>query len=84
MPFDKQDETMTIKGAYPTARYFSFVAYTTNDKGMPTDAAGVAYDATIAPDPGTINPFVKPGGSKGTYTARSPDGRHAVLVGMQL
>lgn len=67
MPFDRQDQTMTIKGMYPNARYFSFVTYTTNDKGMPTDAAGVA-DVTIAPDPGSINPFVKPGGSKGTYT----------------
>lgn len=68
MPFDKQDGTMTIKGTYPNARYFSFVAYNTNDGHSPTDVAGGVYDAAIAPDPGTINPFVKPGGGNGTYT----------------
>lgn len=68
MPFDEQDGTMTIKGFYPNARYFSFVAYNTNNQGGPTDVAGGVYDAAIAPDPGTINPFVKPVGGKGTYT----------------
>ena len=27
IPFDKQYETMTIKGTYPHVRYFSFVVY---------------------------------------------------------
>jgi len=68
MPFEKQDETMTFKGTYPNARYFSFVAYNTNAEGGPTDVAGGVYDTAIAPDPGSNNPFVYPGGSDGTYT----------------
>ncbi|HEX9016829.1 MAG TPA: hypothetical protein VF960_12630 [Chloroflexota bacterium] len=68
MPYDAQDGTMTIKGTYPNARFFSFVAYNTNSGRNTTEAAGHVYDAVIAPDPGTINPFVKPGGSNGTYT----------------
>lgn len=70
MPFEKQYETMTIKGTYPNARYFSFVAYDTNSDKIPVDAAGgvALHDVDIAPDPGSVNPFVKPGGSNGTYT----------------
>lgn len=67
LPFDNYD-TMTIKGTYPNARYFSFVAYDTNSEKMALDVAGSLYDAEIAPDPGSINPFVKPGGTNGTYT----------------
>jgi hypothetical protein len=65
IPFDTQYETMTVKGAYPNVRYFSFVVY--KDK-TPTAIAGNLYDAQIAPDPGSINPFVKPGGGNGKYT----------------
>src|SRR5512139_3932762 len=65
IPFDTQYETMTIKGTYPNVRYFSFVVY--KDK-TPTDIAGALYDAQIVPDPGSVNPFVKPGGSNGKYT----------------
>ena len=72
MPFEPQYDTMTIKGTYPSARYFSFVAYNVvpnNDNKPPNvDVAGHLYDATIAPDPGSINPFVAPSGSNGTYT----------------
>jgi hypothetical protein len=70
MPFDTQYTTMTIKGTYPNARYFSFAAYDTNDAGNPVDIAGALalHDTQIAPDRGSINPFVKPGGSNGTYT----------------
>jgi hypothetical protein len=70
MPFEKQYETMTIKGTYPNARYFSFVAYDTDNDKFPIDVAGglALHDAKIAPDPGSINPFVKPGGSNGAYT----------------
>ncbi len=75
IPFDTaQYETMTIKGTYPNIRYFSFTAYetlaydaiTNTNKGF--DIAGSLYDAQIAPDPGSINPFVPPGGPGGTYT----------------
>ena len=73
IPFDTQYETMTIKGTYPNVRYFSFVVYI--DK-TPTDIAGHLYDAQIAPDPGSVNPFVRPkttthrpvSGVNGTYT----------------
>ncbi len=68
MPFEKNYDTMTIKGAYPNARYFSFVAY---DGQAPVDVAGNLYDTQIAPDAGSVNPFLhhdthNPG--KNTYT----------------
>ena len=67
MPFDNYD-TMTIKGTYPNARYFSFVAYDTNTAKGPIDAASSIYDAQIAPDSGSNNPFVNPRAGNGTYT----------------
>jgi hypothetical protein len=66
IPFDKEHETMTIKGTYPNVRYFSLVVY--KGESPVVDIAGHLYDAQIAPDPGSINPFVKPGGSNGKYT----------------
>jgi len=57
IPFDTQYETMTIKGTYPNARYFSFVTY---EDATPTSIVGDLYDAQIAPDPGSVNPFVRP------------------------
>lgn len=68
MPFSREDGTITIRGTYPDARYFSIAAYNTDAKRRPTEAAGVVHDAGMAPDPGTVNPFVKPGGKSGTYT----------------
>jgi len=76
MPFDTQQyETMTIKGTYPNIRYFSFSAYETiaydaihNTNDGFVDPPGNLYDAQIAPDPGSINPFVHHGGHNGTYT----------------
>lgn len=74
IPFDTQHETMTIKGTYPNVRYFSFVVY---EGATPTAIAGHLYDAQIAPDPGSVNPFVRPqkrtthppeNGVNGTYT----------------
>lgn len=67
MPFDRY-ETMTIKGTYPAARYFSFAAYKTNDAKASIGVDGALSDIDIAPDPGGVNPFVEPGGSSGTYT----------------
>lgn len=66
-PFDNY-ETMTIKGAYPNARYFSIVVYDANSQEMPTGVAGRLYDSQIVPDSGSNNPFVKPDAGKGTYT----------------
>ncbi len=77
MPFEQQYQTMTIKGTYPDARYFSFVAYNTRNDGTiyakqpdpDAPVAGSLYDAQIAPDPGSVNPFVQPAtGVNGTYT----------------
>lgn len=75
MPFDPQYETMTIQGTYPNIRYFSFAAYETigYDAANKTNsgfnlAEHHLYDAQIAPDPGSTNPFVPPGGGNGTYT----------------
>jgi hypothetical protein len=70
MPFDStQFDTMTIKGTYPDVRYFSLVVYKTSGPGQPVEGvAGSLYDAEIAPDPGSSNPFVGPGAGNGTWT----------------
>lgn len=75
MPFDPQYEKMTIKGTYPNIRYFSFAAYetiaydATNNTNMGFNLAEHhLYDAQIAADPRSTNPFVPPGGRNGTYT----------------
>ncbi len=67
MPFDTQVGTMTIKGTYPHARYFSFVVYDTADRDHHTTSATGLHDAGIVPDEGS-NPFLTPGGANGTYT----------------
>ncbi len=79
MPFDAQYDTMTIKGMYPSARYFSFAAYDTV-AGTPAAIPGgrTLYDVQIAPDPGSINPFVQPGGSNGKYTVVISRGSQSV------
>lgn len=66
MPFDNYD-TMTIKGTYPNARYFSFTVYDTDKAKIVVDAASNIYDAQIFPDSGN-NPFVNPRAGNGTYT----------------
>jgi hypothetical protein len=76
MPFDTtQYETMTIKGAYPHIRFFSFTAYETIDYDATNNTnKGFnlvdyhLYDAQITPNPGSTNPFVPPGGRNGNYT----------------
>ncbi len=76
MPFDNQHDTMTIKGTYPNVRYFSFVAYDIYANPSNNKIPGGLYDAQIAPDPGSVNPFVRPhktthpraNGVNGTYT----------------
>ncbi len=65
MNFDTSYQTMTIKGTYPHARYFSFVVY---DGESPVDVAGHLIDSQITPDPGSgVNPFVQ-SGPDGAYT----------------
>jgi hypothetical protein len=53
MIFPVPGERLRITGAYPAARYFSFHVY--DEKLVPLDSA---YDARIAPDAGSSNPFV--------------------------
>jgi hypothetical protein len=59
-------ERLVIKGQYPAARYFSFHVY--DATAVPLDSI---YDAHIAPDPGSANPYVAapPSGSGDSYTA---------------
>ncbi|HJV65519.1 MAG TPA: hypothetical protein VJ550_07300 [Geomonas sp.] len=75
MPFDSQTQKMTIKGTYPNIRFFSFAAYETIDYDPVKNTNNGfnlvehhLYDAQIAPDKGSSNPFVPPGGRNGTYT----------------
>jgi hypothetical protein len=73
IPFDTQYDSMTIKGAYPHARYFSYVVY---EDEAPSAILTDIYDTNVAPDPGSVNPFVRPdsktkpmrGPVNGTYT----------------
>ena len=52
MPFEQQYTTMTIKGTYPNARYFSYVAYNGDNNEVPVGIAGSLYDAQINPSLG--------------------------------
>ena len=56
-PFDRKYQTMEIRGRFPHSRYFSIVAYNGNDRALPASTAGHFYDAMIAPDPGSANPY---------------------------
>lgn len=64
IPVDPAWREVTIKGAYPKARYFSFVAY---DGYVPTAVAGALADVEIEPDQGSANPFAGDAGKDGTY-----------------
>ena len=70
MPLDTtQYRAMTIHGTYPHLRYFAIAAYEVvgTQSGYTFEVGDPLYDAEINPDQGT-NPFVRPGGSNGTYT----------------
>ena len=45
---------IVVHGAYPFARYFSYVAYGTD--GLPINGVSV-HDTGIVPDAGSVNPF---------------------------
>ncbi len=79
MPFEAQYDTMTIKGTYPNARYFSFVAYDTDNNKRPFGAAGgvALHDVDIAPDAGSVNPFAGSGAGTGR---RRGDGTYTVVI----
>ena len=78
IPFDTQYETMTIKGAYPHVRYFSFVVYLDETPSAVLDDH--LYDALIAPDPGSVNPFVRPENRTSPITYQPVDGTYTVVI----
>lgn len=58
MPIDPQWQKLTIAGSYPKARFFSFAVY----EGAPVSSGLTSrlYDAQIAPNTGSVNPFATP------------------------
>jgi len=69
MPIDPQWESVTIKGVYPNARFFSFAVY--DGAPVATALADHVFDAEMTPDPGSVNPFQPATNSTGrsrTYT----------------
>lgn len=76
----EQGMTITLKGAFPTARFFSFVVY--NSQGQDFSTNGIPSSLTdfqMAPDAGTQNPWVTSGATAGTYTVTLMNG---VTAGM--
>jgi hypothetical protein len=65
MPLDlSRWRAMVVHGRYPDARFFNFSSYTAT--GSLVDAI---FDAKIAPDPGSANPFAESGPDiPGNYT----------------
>lgn len=77
IPFEPQYDTMTIKGVYPNVRYFSFVIY---QDETPTAILADLYDAQIAPDPGSVNPFVRPEAKTTRITQQPVNGTYTVVI----
>lgn len=79
IPFDAQSEALTIKGAYPHARYFSYVVY---QDETPTAIVGDLYDAQIAPDSGGVNPFIQPASdtSQTQPAQQAANGTYTVVI----
>lgn len=79
IPFDAQSKSLVIKGAYPQARYFSYVVY---QDQTPTAIIGDLYDAQIAADAGSANPFVRPKGNadQARPTEQTANGTYTVVI----
>lgn len=78
IPFDTKYDTMTIKGTYPNVRYFSYVVY---QGETPTDTVSYhLYDVQIAPDPGSVNPFVRPETSQPRTAHPSVNETYTVVI----
>ena len=58
---------LKIQGQYPHARYFSFETYTAESQAMDG-----LYDAQIAPDPGSVNPYVPGAHRNSEHRATTP------------
>jgi hypothetical protein len=82
MPLDTaQWKAMVVQGQFPQARLFNFTTY--GETGLLTDTI---FDANIAPDPGSTNPFATPeaaGAHNYTVTigASSPGMTNSLNVG---
>jgi hypothetical protein len=59
MPIDPRWRHLTLSGVYPKARFFSIAVY--DGAPVATDLSDRLYDAAIAPDPGSVNPFAAEG-----------------------
>jgi hypothetical protein len=61
---------ITIKGAFPNARYFSVQVYNAAAQNYPTSTYGTSAisDYQLQPDAGSINPWVTSGAPGGGYT----------------
>lgn len=77
MPIDKQWQQLTITGAYPKARFFSFAVY--DNAPVSTGLADHLFDAQIAPDQGSGNPFATPDAVSRNPSAQ-PDPTYTVTV----
>lgn len=75
-PFIARDGmTITLKGTFPTARFFSFVVYDSSGQDFTTGGVSSGLtDFEIAPDAGTQNPWVTAGAAAGTYTVTLANG----------
>ena len=75
-PFIAQDGmTITLKGTFPTARFFSFVVYDSAGQDFTTGGVPSALtDYQMVPDAGTQNPWVTAGAAAGTYTVTLANG----------
>jgi hypothetical protein len=81
MPFPADRTTMTIRGDFPHARYFSFVAYDTDSAGRPVGAAGRLNDSMIIPDQGTTSPpSAVRGKGRAARGAASPAGSYTLTI----
>jgi hypothetical protein len=82
MPLDlNRWRGMVVHGQYPDARFFNFSTYTATGSFIDT-----IFDAKIAPDPGSANPFAEAGPDRpGNYTvtigAANPESSNFLSVG---
>lgn len=60
---------ITLRGTYPTARFFSVNVYASSGQDFTVNGVDSAItDYEIEPDAGTANPWQTPGATAGTYT----------------
>jgi len=77
MPIDEQWQQLTITGAYPKARFFSFAVY--DNAPVSTGLADHLFDAQIVPDQGSCNPFAN--SEKGSCNpSAKPDPTYTITV----